>query len=169
MARWWTGWKKWPMNNIANNATPMKLMRTLVFAFTFANLQGFAQEAEGTNAKPEKTQMKIKIGSSTFTATLEENATATAFKAMLPMTVKMTELNENEKYFRLRSELPTKASNPGKIEKGDLMIYGSNTVVLFYKSFSTSYSYTRLGRIDDPAGLVAAVGSGNVSITYQLK
>jgi hypothetical protein len=147
----------------------MKLMRTLVFIFAFVNLQGFAQAAEGTHAKPEKTQMKIKIGSSTFTATLEENATATAFKAMLPMTVKMTDLNGNEKYYRLRNDLPTKASNPGKIETGDLMIYGSNTVVLFYKSFPTSYSYTRLGRIDDPAGLDAAVGSGNVSITYDLK
>jgi hypothetical protein len=147
----------------------MKLMRTLVFIFSFANLQGFAQAAEGTNAKPEKTQMKIRIGSSTFTATLGENATATAFKAMLPMTVKMTELNGNEKLFRLRTDLPTNPSNPGKIENGDLMIYGADTLVLFYKSFPTSYSYTRLGRIDDPAGLAAAVGSGNVSVTYELK
>ncbi len=145
----------------------MKLMRTLVFIFAFANLQGFAQAAEGTTAKPEKTQMKIKIGSSTFTATLEENATATAFKAMLPMTLKMTELNGNEKYYRLRSDLPTEASNPGKIEMGDLMIYGSNTVVLFYKSFPTSYSYTPLGRINEPAGLASAVGSGNASVTFE--
>ena len=147
----------------------MKFIRTLVFILAVATLQGFAQAAEGTNAKPAKTQMKIKIGSSTFTATLEENATATAFKAMLPMTIKMTELNGNEKYFRLQSDLPTKPSNPGKIENGDLMIYESNTVVLFYKSFSTSYSYTRLGRIDNPAGLAAAVGSGSASVTFELK
>jgi hypothetical protein len=147
----------------------MKLMQILVFTIAVVCLHGLARAADGTNVKPEKTQMKIKIGSNTFTATLEENATATAFKAMLPVTVKMTELNGNEKYFRLRSDLPTKASNPGKIENGDLMIYQSNTVVLFYKSFPTSYSYTRLGRIDDPAGLAAAVGSGSVSVSFQLK
>ncbi|HEX7859361.1 MAG TPA: cyclophilin-like fold protein [Verrucomicrobiae bacterium] len=147
----------------------MKLMLTLVFIFIFANLQGFGHGAEGANAKPEKTQMKIKIGSNTFTATLAENATATAFKALLPMTVEMTELNGNEKLFRLRNDLPTKPTNPSKIENGDLMIYQSNTIVLFYKSFPTSYSYTRLGRIDDPAGLAAAVGSGSVSVSFELK
>ena len=146
----------------------MRFMQTLVFIFAFANLHGFAHAADGANVKPEKTQMKIKIGSNTFTATLEENATATAFKAMLPMTVKMTELNGNEKLFRLRNDLPTKPSNPGNIKNGDLMIYQSNTVVLFYKSFPTSYSYTRLGRIDDPRGLADAVGSGNVSVSFEL-
>ncbi len=60
--------------------------------------------------------MKIKIGSSTFTATLEENATATALKALLPMTVEMTELNGNEKYYRLKTDLPVNPSNPGKIK-----------------------------------------------------
>ena len=113
--------------------------------------------------------MRIKIGSSTFTATLYDNAAATAFRGMLPMTIKMSELNGNEKYFDLSGNLPTDASNPGKIQSGDLMIYGSNTLVLFYKAFSTSYSYTRLGRINDTTGLAAVVGSGSVTVTYELE
>ena len=113
--------------------------------------------------------MRIKIGSSTFTATLSDNATATAFRGMLPMTINMSELNGNEKYFDLPVKLPTNASNPGTIQSGDLMIYGSNTLVLFYKTFSTSYGYTRLGRINDTKGLASAVGSGSVTITYELE
>ena len=38
-------------------------------------------------------QMKIKIGSKNFIAVLDDNATAAAFKALLPMTVEMTERN----------------------------------------------------------------------------
>ena len=104
-----------------------------------------------------------------FTATLEDNATATAFKALLPMTINMTELNGNEKYFNLSSSLPTHASNPSTIEKGDLMMYGANTVVLFYKTFSTPYRYTKLGHVDNPVGLDAALGSGSATLTFELQ
>ena len=113
-------------------------------------------------------KIRIKIGSTTFTATLEDNATATAFKALLPMNIHMTELNRNEKYFKLSINLPTQASNPSTIQKGDLMMYGSNTVVIFYKTFSTSYSYTKLGHLDNPVGLDAALGSGNVALAFEL-
>ena len=135
----------------------------------FSVLSIFIGFAVPDNANPASNQMRIKIGSSTFTATLYDNATATAFKGMLPMTINMSELNGNEKYFDLPVNLPTKASNPGTIQTGDLMIYGSNTLVLFYKTFSTSYGYTRLGRVNDTKGLASAVGSGSVTVTYELE
>lgn len=114
-------------------------------------------------------KMKIKIGTSTFTATLYDNATAAAFQSLLPLTVNMIELNRNEKYADLPGALPTNPSNPGTIQTGDLMIYGSSTLVLFYKTFSTSYPYTRLGRVNDATGLAAAVGSGNVTVIFELE
>jgi len=113
--------------------------------------------------------MKIKIGNSIFIATLYDNATAHSFKSLLPITVNMIELSGNEKYVDLSRSLSTNASNPGTIQNGDLMLYGSSTLVLFYKTFSTSYSYTRLGRIDDVTGLAVALGSGNVFVTYELE
>jgi len=124
----------------------------------------YAQTSTGTERSK---QIKIKFGSKHFTAALEDNATARAFRALLPMTISMTELNGNEKYFRLSDNLPVNASVPGTIQIGDLMIYGSRTLVLFYKSFPTSYEYTRLGRINDTKGLPAAVGSGSVKVTIE--
>jgi len=114
-------------------------------------------------------KLKITIGTNTFTATFHNNATAAAFKARLPLTINMTELNGDEKYYDLPERLPTNASNPGTIQTGDLMLFGSNTLVLFYKTFSTSYSYTRLGHIDNPSGLAAALGSGNVTVKLELE
>jgi hypothetical protein len=114
------------------------------------------------------TKIKIKIGSGTFTATLFNNETVAALKALLPMTLNMNELNSNEKYADLKSHLPVNASNPGTIQNGDLMLWGANTLVLFYKTFSTSYSYTKLGKVDDPSGLAAAVGFGNVAVSFEM-
>jgi hypothetical protein len=121
------------------------------------------------NNPPTGSKMIIKIGNQTFSATLIDNATANAFKSRLPITIDMIELNGNEKFADLAFNLPTKSSNPGTIQSGDLMMYGSNTLVLFYKTFSTSYSYTKLGKIDDVKGLEAALGKGNVKISFALE
>ena len=47
------------------------------------------------------------------------------------------------------------------------MLFGSDCLVLFYESFSSSYSYTRLGSVDDPSGLAAVLGQGSVEVTFQ--
>jgi len=113
-------------------------------------------------------KMRVIVGEQTFNATLVDNATAGAFKELLPLTLDMTELNGNEKYNYLSTSLPTAASNPGTIHAGDIMLYGSSCVVLFYETFNTSYSYTRIGAIDDPTGLAAALGTGNVTVRFEM-
>ena len=118
---------------------------------------------------PMSNQLKINIGNASFNVTLEDNAATKAFKTQLPMTVSMSELNDNEKYFNLSIGLPTASTNPGTIRTGDLMLYGSTTVVLFYESFSTSYSYTRLGRMDNSSGLAAALGSGSIEVKFEIQ
>ena len=134
-------------------------------ALTWAYPLG-AQRAE--RGSPMDNGLSITIGDKTFRATLADNPTATAFKAVLPLSVRMSELNGNEKLYRLPTSLPAQPSRPASIRSGDLMLYGDNTVVLFYKSFATTYSYTRIGRIDDPAGLERAVGAGSVTVTFAL-
>ena len=114
-------------------------------------------------------KLRIRVGSDTFTATLYDNPTVTDFLTRLPLTISMVELNGNEKYYDLPQGLPAKAINPGRIQAGDLMLYGSDTLVLFYQTFTTSYSYTRMARVDNPAGLATALGRGNVSVTFELQ
>ena len=128
-----------------------------------------AAEPRADNKGTTENQMIIRIGSKSFTATLAENPTATAFRAMLPLTVDMADLNDNEKVVSLSDKLPTTDVNPKQIQAGDLMIWSSRSLVLFYKSFPTSYSYTRLGRINDASELSAAVGSGNLTVTFELQ
>ena len=114
------------------------------------------------------TNITIQIGSKTFVATLFDNASSRALLEMLPMTITMIELNRNEKYYELPNELPTNVQNLRTIKSGDLMLYGSDTLVLFYKSFTTSYSYTKLGYIEEVSGLEDALGGGNVQVTFSL-
>ncbi|WP_333621793.1 MULTISPECIES: cyclophilin-like fold protein [Sphingobacterium] len=115
----------------------------------------------------ENDKIKIKLGTQTFTVTLLDNNSAKAFTEMFPLTINMSELNNNEKYYDLASSLPTNSSNPGTIKNGDLMLCGSKTLVLFYTTFSTSYSYTKLGSVDDVTDLTSALGSGNVKVTFE--
>lgn len=111
----------------------------------------------------------IRVGESIFSATLEDNETVRAFVSRLPMTVTMTEMNGNEKYYTLSHSLPVAPYRPGVIETGDLLLWGNNTVVLFYDRLSSPYSYTRLGKIDRTEGLKSAVGYGDVEITFETK
>ena len=132
----------------------MRHFVTLVFALSTMTLMA-------------QTPINIIVGSKTFSATLADSETGEAFAALLPLSVTMNELNGNEKYHYLSSSLPTAAYQPGTIHAGDLMLYGNNCVVLFYETFNSSYSYTRLGAIDNPSGLASALGSGNVSVRFE--
>ena len=131
-------------------------------------------DEDTVNDKTETTEaevkeLKISIGGTEYTAHFYDTKAAEEFKTMLPLTLNMSELNGNEKYIYMDEDLTTASEKVGSIKKGELMLYGSSCVVIFYDSFSTPYSYTRLGYIDDPSGLEKAVGSGSVTVEFVLK
>lgn len=101
-----------------------------------------------------------------FAITLTDNNTARAFATQLPLTLHMEELNGNEKHAKLPASLPANASRPGIIRAGDLMLYGTDTLVVFYSTFNSMYSYTRIGRVDDPTGLAETLGPGSAEVTF---
>ena len=149
---------------IISYASAVSLVAALALAWPFPLA---AQRAE--RGSPLDNELTITIGGKPFGATLSDNPSAAAFKELLPLSVSMSELNGNEKLFRLPDTMPAGASAPASIQTGDLMLYGSSTLVLFYKSFSTRYSYTKIGKIDDPAGLEDALGSGDAVVTFEVR
>lgn len=111
--------------------------------------------------------MRVTIGSKCFEAELLESRTSTAFQALSPLTLRMEELNGNEKYCYLPADLPSADRSVQRVEEGDLMLFSSRCIVLFYKSFPTRYCYTPIGRISNREGLQAALGDGDVEIRFE--
>ncbi len=104
--------------------------------------------------------MKVIINNKEYIINLEDNDTAKSFVNYLPQELNMNELNGNEKYQSLPKKLPTNAYIPDLINQGDVMLYGSDTLVIFYSSFSTRYSYTKIGHIENLPDL----GNENVHV-----
>ena len=117
-------------------------------------------------AKNNSTQINIEIGKKTFKATFYNNKTSSALLKKFPLSCKMSELNGNEKYKYLLSELPTNKKKVKRIKAGDIMLYGSDCLVVFYKSHKTSYKYTKVGHINNTSGLKKAVGKGKVKMKF---
>jgi hypothetical protein len=146
----------------------LTFVSTLTIVSLFFGKGGGITSIQNSN-EVTKVKIKIVVNAQTFTATLLDNNSVKAFKDMLPLTIKMIELNGNEKYGELRKSLPISPSNPKTITIGDLVLYGDDTLVLFYDTFVTFYSYTALGQLDNPTGLASALGSANVSVTFELE
>ena len=110
--------------------------------------------------------MKIKIDNTIFEVILEKNSTADSFYDMLPQSLKMNELNGNEKYCYLDSSLPTNSDKTEKIYAGDIMLWGNNCIVIFYETFSSGYSYSKIGKIVDTTNLKQCLGSGSIVVDF---
>lgn len=112
--------------------------------------------------------IEILVGDTTFTAQLADTEAAQQLAESLPLELDMQELNGNEKYSYLSESLTVQDSRPDSIHTGDLMLFGSDCLVLFYKDFSTSYRYTPIGNLDNPQELPAVLGRGNVTVTFRI-
>lgn len=147
----------------------MKLRSLAASALCVGLLQAFivppAAAAAHANAPGER-RIWMAVGERRFAVALADTDAARAFVAQLPLTLDMPDLNGNEKHVKLPKPLPTSAMRPGTIRNGDLMLWGADTLVVFYLTFDSPYSYTRLGRIEDAAALPQVLGRGQVRVTF---
>ena len=141
----------------------------LLMGCAAASSQAAASSSETESVEDTAMKMKIEVNGSLFTATLADNAAVDALADWVeegPVTLELSDYAGFEKVGPLGRSLP--ASDSQTItHAGDIVLYQGDQIVLFYGS--NSWSYTRLGRIDDLTGWEDALGGGDVTITLSLE
>lgn len=82
-----------------------------------------------------------------------------------PITIRMSDYGGFEKVGSLGESLPT-SDRQTTTAKGDIVLYSGNQIVIFYGT--NSWSYTRLGHVDDLDGWEEALGNEDVTVTFSL-
>lgn len=157
-----------PKGNVTRGETAVMLHRYFT-AETPPLPEGPTAPSEPT-APEENTEMKmsVQIGEHTFQAALEDTAAADAFVQMMkqaPVVIQMSDYGGFEKVGSLGQSLPS-GDRQTTTQSGEIVLYNGNQIVMFYGSHS--WSYTRLGRIDNLSGWKEALGSGDVTVTFSL-
>ena len=144
-------------NKILNN---YRMRFILTFMLFFINCNAFGDNMQNTI---------IMIENKKYEAILYDNSTTKELIKKFPITITMSDLNGNEKYYNFSKSFSTSSENVASINKGDIMLFGDNCLVIFYKSFSTRYRYTKLGYIKNLEDLENSLGKGDIEITFILK
>lgn len=127
-----------------------------------------SDEESEEEAIMEQNTFYVSVGGETFSATFADNSGAQALKELLAggdITIQMSDYGGFEKVGPLGQSLPTENSQT-TTQAGDIVLYQGNQIVIFYGS--NSWSYTRLGRIDNLTGWQEALGSGDIAVTFSL-
>ncbi|MEY8392660.1 cyclophilin-like fold protein [Lachnospiraceae bacterium 45-W7] len=142
---------------------------------------GTSKQKENTNDKAENVpvqesfdrkdaemRLNLQAGNQIFTATLEDNVAADAFVSMMeeePVVIQMSDYSGVEKVGPLGRELPSD-NRQLTTQAGDIVLYNNNQIVIFYGS--NSWSYTKLGKVEDLSGWEDALGDGDVAVTFSI-
>ena len=143
-----------------------RLMIVLLLGITLhADGKEMIQHTQNTTHELLSGTLKLEIGEYTFRAKLYANASTLALQKRLPLTLNMHDLHSNEKYFHFLHALPSSPAPIDVLHTGDLMLWQDTSFVLFYKTFSTSYMYTKLGYLEETTKLQEALGKSDVLVT----
>ena len=162
------------------------MKKLLLICMAFVLFMGFTactntkQASEGESASidshdtaetEEITDMKmnVTIGDKSFTATLEDNAATRELMKMMgeaPISINMDDYSGFEKVGSLGKSLTTD-NRQITTHAGDIVLYSGNQIVMFYGS--NSWSYTKIGKIDDLSGWEDALGNGSITAVFSLE
>lgn len=131
-------------------------------------LEAWIRNIKSSKYMTEK--LSITVGNTTYLATLVDNRSTQALVAALkesPITYKAQDYGNFEKVGSLGRTFPTN-NEETTTEPGDIVLYNGNQMVIFYGT--NSWSYTRLGKIDNITvdQLKNFLGDGDCTITLSL-
>lgn len=144
-------------NKILNN---YRMRFILTFMLFLINCNAFGDNMQN---------IIITIKNKKYEAILYDNSTVRELIKNFPISITMSDLNGNEKYYNFSKSFSTSSENVANINKGDIMLFGDDCLVIFYKSFSTRYKYTKLGYIKNTEDLENSFGKGDISITFEIE
>lgn len=132
---------------------------------------GEEETEEQTSETEENKEMRMKIGSTQVQVAWEENEAVDALREIVkeaPLTVSMTMYGGFEQVGPLGVTLPSNDVDT-ETEAGDIVLYNSNMMVVFYGT--NSWPYTRLGHVSDKSAeeMSELLGNGDVKITLSFE
>ena len=129
-----------------------------------------ATEETGTEEVKAK-MLRMMIGNTAVAVDWENNESVEALKAQCenePLVIQMSMYGGFEQVGPIGSRLPSNDAQT-TTSAGDIVLYSSNQIVVFYGS--NSWAYTRLGHItdQDASGMAGLLSNGNVTITISME
>ena len=124
-------------------------------------------KTENTAAE-DSFKVLVTAGGKEFNAVFYKNETSEELAEKLSFTLNMNDLNGNEKYYYFDEAFPENSQKVESIKAGDIMLYGDSCIVIFYKSFNTSYSYTKIGYIENAEELEKALGNSDIKVKFDI-
>ena len=118
----------------------------------------------------EEPMMQMKINDTPVTVAWEDNESVSALKELAAndLTIQMSMYGGFEQVGSIGQRLPS-SDVQTSTSSGDIVLYSSNQLVVFYGS--NSWAYTRLGHITDktPEEMRTLLSNGDVTITLSMK
>lgn len=114
-------------------------------------------------------KINVQIGNTSFKAILVDNAATRELMEMLkqsPISIDMDDYSGFEKVGSLGKSLTTD-NHHTTTSSGDIVLYNGNQIVMFYGS--NSWTYTKIGRIENLSGWKEALGSGSITAVFSLE
>lgn len=140
------------------------ILGTIISANLFCNDQ---QTVEGnTMNNSDQYNVKIMIGDTVLTATLQDNPTARDFVSLLPLEVELEDYAGTEKITYLPGKLSVEDAPSGFDPSiGDITYYAPwGNIAIFYKDFGYANGLINLGKIESGIEMLSSSTSMNVRI-----